>query len=322
MSNLNIKGIDISGYQLDLNHVAAKREGYEYCIIKVSESTSVMQSFETNYNKAKSANLKIGAYHFYRGGGVAEAQAFVSGLYGKQLDIYPFIDVESTWGYEDVKAFINYVESALGVPCGVYCNLSYAKELCKDALIASKPLWLAYYGASCPTNHGFNNLIGWQYTDKEYVAGVNTDKNYFSTGALINSSNSTVQESYDILKNGTEIKIRNGAYWGLGSGNPTNGQISEGWLNSLNSKRLKIAKRQINSGSDEYYIYYSENGQVAGCFWVPVNCVNEVVHHVVTAGDTTWEIAQKYGTTVESIVAMNIIGDGSNISPGMILRVK
>lgn len=322
MSNLNIKGIDISGYQLDLDHAAAKREGYEYCIVKVSEATSVMQSFEINYNKAKASGFKIGAYHFYRGGGLPEAQTFISGLYGKQLDIYPFIDIESTWGYEDVKTFINYVETSLGVPCGVYCNLSYAKELCKDSVIASKPLWLAYYGSSCPTNHGFNNLIGWQYTDKEYVAGVNTDKNYFSTRALINSSSSTLKQQYDILKDGTEIKIIPGAYWGLGYGNPSTGQISEGWLNSLNSKRLRIAKRQINNGSDEYYIYYSENGQVAGCFWVPVNSVQEVIHHLVVSGDTTWGIAQQYGTTVESIVKMNVIGDGSNITPGMILRVK
>lgn len=143
--------------------------------------------------------------------------------------------------------------------------------------------------------------------------------------ALYNTIETTLTSKYTILKDGTEIKIKPGAYWGLGKGNPTSGQISEEWLKNLNNSRLKVCHRAINNGSDEYYvgIYSQDFKTLKGTCWIPVNSVNEVIHHVVVSGDTVSELASQYGTTIESICALNpTIGDENIIHVNSILRVR
>jgi membrane-bound lytic murein transglycosylase D len=45
------------------------------------------------------------------------------------------------------------------------------------------------------------------------------------------------------------------------------------------------------------------------------------VYHVVTSGDTVWEIAQKYNVSVNEILKWNNLSRTSRIQPGQKLKV-
>ena len=57
-------GIDVSMWQGEIDLEKAKKEGVEFVIIKATESKFIDPMFERNYNAAKKAGLKVGAYMY------------------------------------------------------------------------------------------------------------------------------------------------------------------------------------------------------------------------------------------------------------------
>ena len=47
----------------------------------------------------------------------------------------------------------------------------------------------------------------------------------------------------------------------------------------------------------------------------------KMLPHTVTRGETLWEIAKQYGVSVNNIMAMNGMKDGSRIRPGQKLKI-
>ena len=323
-----MKGIDISSYQgnnIDFN--AVKADGIDAVIVKATEDTAYTNMyFDSQTQGTLNAGLKLGFYHFFRGNGIAEADYFCNVIepYKDRMEIKPVIDVEVPLNdiNNQVLAFINRVKERLGLDCLIYSGAYFVGDNLTDTRLLSYGLWVAHYYVATPSMRGiWNSYVGHQYSSTGSVSGIsgNVDMNVFFDEVLIK------REPLKILDNGTEVKINKGAYWGLGDGNPSQGQISDGWLENLNKSRLRIAKRAINKGSDEYYIaiYSQDFKKLTGCCWIPVNQVKEVIHHVVKNGDTVWAIAQRYKTSIDAICKFNpTIGDGSLIEPGMILRVQ
>ena len=328
-----MKGIDISSYQgNNINFNSVKADGIEAVIVKATESTTYTNMyFDSHTQGVINAGLKLGFYHFFRGNGIAEADYFCNTIapYKDKMTIKPVIDVEVLVAdiNNQVLAFINRVKERLGVDCAIYSGAYFAGDYLTDNRLTQYAFWIAHYGVASNqvAKRGIwsnIDIAGHQYSSEGSVSGIsgNVDMNVLYDSMVISSRPST----YEIFKNGTEVKIKRGAYWGLGKGNPTSGPIDDGWLNSLNNSRLIITNRAINHGSDEYYIgiYDQPIKTLIGACWIPVNQVSEVIHYVVQTGDTVWGIAQRFGTTVDAIVKQNVIGDGSLIKPGMILRVK
>ena len=62
-----IVGIDVSAHNGDIDFQKVKDDGYSFVIIKASEGVSHHDSkFDINYDNARNAGLKVGAYHFFR----------------------------------------------------------------------------------------------------------------------------------------------------------------------------------------------------------------------------------------------------------------
>lgn len=54
---------------------------------------------------------------------------------------------------------------------------------------------------------------------------------------------------------------------------------------------------------------------------IPVDDETPINSYVVRPGDTLWTIAQRYGTTVENLLALNNLQNPNAIYPGQILNI-
>ena len=306
-----LKGIDISHWQkgIDLGAIDV-----DFVIIKATEGngyTDVM--CDTFYQKAKSLGKKLGVYHFARPdlGNTAEAEAdwFIKETLGYHKEAMLVLDWESgdltnvAWA----KAWLDRVYSKTGVKPVIYMSASVMHGADWSSVVnADYGLWVANYGTNDGTAQEsvFNRYplkywsfyALWQYTSKGRLNGYNgnLDLNYFSgdgtawdkyAGGSPSSSNvKPVEKSIDELAQ----EVIAGKY---GNG--------EDRKNALGSRYDEVQAR-VN--------------EILG--------INQVEYYIVQSGDNLTKIANRYGTTVNQLVAWNNIANANLIYPGQKLRVK
>ena len=62
-----ISGIDVSAHNGDIDFIKIAQSGIDFVFIKATEGATFKDSrFHDNYNNARKARLKVGAYHFFR----------------------------------------------------------------------------------------------------------------------------------------------------------------------------------------------------------------------------------------------------------------
>lgn len=87
---MQMKGIDVSSYQGDIDFEQVKSAGIDFVIIKAGEWNHTVDKFEENYAAAKAAGLHIGFYWYCDGKTISEieqeADACIKALEGKQFD--------------------------------------------------------------------------------------------------------------------------------------------------------------------------------------------------------------------------------------------
>lgn len=170
-TNTMLKGIDVSGWQGEIDFIKVKESGVDFVIIKAGEGTSTVESWETNYTKAKAAGLDVGAYWFTNAetlnDGKIEARAFIEALKGKQLEFPVFFDMEESRQFDRGKEFCTrLVESFCGelenanYYAGVYCSTNWFTGYVDDSVRVKRPAWIADYRGNCY----FKGAAGmWQY---------------------------------------------------------------------------------------------------------------------------------------------------------------
>ena len=63
----NLKGIDVSNWQGNINFKSVKNERIEVVYIKATEGDYFKDSYaKQNYERAKAEGLKVGFYHFFK----------------------------------------------------------------------------------------------------------------------------------------------------------------------------------------------------------------------------------------------------------------
>ena len=101
-----ILGIDVSAHNGDIDFNKVKADGYTFVYIKASEGEDYHDSkFLTNYENARKAGLKVGAYHFFRKktDGLNQAKNFLEMVAGRNLDLPLVVDVEDWSNDEQIK---------------------------------------------------------------------------------------------------------------------------------------------------------------------------------------------------------------------------
>lgn len=306
-----LKGIDISHHQkgIDLGAIDT-----DFIICKATEGNGYTDEMcDTFYQKAKSLGKKLGVYHFARPdlGNTAEAEAdwFVKETKGYHKEAILVLDWESgdlsnvAWA----KAWLDRVYNKTGVKPLIYMSASVMREHDWSSVVnADYGLWVANYGTNDGTAQesvfnryplkGWSFYALWQYTSTGKLNGYNgnLDLNYFSGdenawdkyagGSPSNSTSNPVEKSVDELAQ----EVIAGKY-----GNGEN------------------RKKALGNRYDEVQAKVNE---ILG--------VNRAEYYTVVSGDNLTKIANKYGTTVNQLVAWNNISNPNLIYAGQKLRVR
>jgi GH25 family lysozyme M1 (1,4-beta-N-acetylmuramidase) len=180
-----MKGIDLSGWQTNVDYMKLKANGIEFAILRCGYGRHAGQKdieFETHYRGCKYAGIKIGAYLYSYASTVEGARAELKNcldfIYGKSFDLPIFYDLEDekTTGKasretitEMAKIFCEGIKNA-GYNAGVYANLYWFTSKMNVSELEKYNIWLAQWGVSKPTA-SFKYDI-WQYTSKGQVDGI------------------------------------------------------------------------------------------------------------------------------------------------------
>ncbi len=189
-------GIDVSGWQGQIDWGAVQRSGRQFSFAKATEgATFVDRSFAANRAGMARAGLVLrGFYHFARpdrNGPAAEAEHFLRTVGSLGPGEVAVLDLEvgsrlpglGDWAAE----WLGRVHQATGRLPLIYSFESYLAEN-PTSRLTQYPLWIASWGADngvvpgeLPKIDRWSKWTFWQYTSKARVPGVSTvvDDNLF-----------------------------------------------------------------------------------------------------------------------------------------------
>lgn len=152
----------------------------KWVYLKATEGTSwTDEAFLSNYNNAKAAGLKVGAYHFMSVKSSAQAQAnhFLETIRDLDLDLIPVIDIECIGDYtpqqlvDSAKVILDAVESLYSCKPMIYASENYFNRyLGKD--FENYPRWVAKYSSQAP-EIGVDYTM-WQVSEKGILPGLDS----------------------------------------------------------------------------------------------------------------------------------------------------
>ena len=193
------RGIDVSGFQKEIDWAAVKKSGQaEFAIIRagttLNDDTETFYNdarFEQNYEGAKNAGIKIGLYYYCgattQNGFINCANELIEYLDGKKAEYPVYIDVEASQAQMNMgKAVLTeYLMSALkiiknaGYKAGVYASQSwFTSYIDKSALqSAGYEIWQARWPSATsavdPSGYDESAECGiWQYSSKGSISGI------------------------------------------------------------------------------------------------------------------------------------------------------
>ena len=185
------KCIDVSTWQGSIDFNKVKSAGYDYVIIRAGygkEKSQKDNMFETNYKKAKSAGLKVGAYWFSYAmspsTATAEADACLSCIKGKKFELPVYYDMEyqpamSTSNSNYTKMAVNFCNKlkSNGFKSGVYSSASVYDYLLNRKTLKNNGI--SIWNAEWYTKPSITCDV-WQYSDNGRINGISTnvDLNY------------------------------------------------------------------------------------------------------------------------------------------------
>lgn len=203
----SVFGIDVSRYQsrIDWKRVKAFRSGSfstSFVFIKATEGTSYVDPlFFGNWKGAREQGIPRGAYHYFKPGRNAEAQAnhFCRNVSMKKGDLPPVLDIEEMpVGYSkakltnDVLVWLRIVKRHFGIKPIVYTGAVFYEKYIAGTAVANYPLWVAHYYEERPAT--FARWTFWQFSDKAQIDGIEgpVDANVFN-GSLGGLNQLTLQ---------------------------------------------------------------------------------------------------------------------------------
>ena len=183
-----VAGIDVSKHNGDIDFEQVSDDDYQFVFIKASEGKTYKDdAFERNYEQAREAGLKVGAYHFFRKNRTAREQAdnLLAAIRGKHLDLPLVIDLEDDWGNGATvsrQTAIDRVMEMIDILAGkgyrvmIYTNLDGYEKYYKD-MLGDHDLWLCSFTSPDMLSHLPHRIQ--QFSHEGTVSGIdgNVDLN-------------------------------------------------------------------------------------------------------------------------------------------------
>ena len=187
-----IAGIDVSYHQKTIDWQKVADSGIEFAMIRVGYrgyETGILnpdEKREENYQGAKAAGLKVGAYFFSQAvtveEAIAEAQYTLEAIKDWELDMPVVFDWEQKKEGRTLNldarivtdgaiAFCDLVKEA-GYEPMVYFNPHHARRFFHLIELEDYSFWLAYYTDRMEYDY---KVEMWQYTNSGSVPGIETD---------------------------------------------------------------------------------------------------------------------------------------------------
>ncbi|QIZ98891.1 cell wall-binding repeat-containing protein [Leifsonia sp. PS1209] len=184
-----VRGLDVSGWQTNINWNQVWADGGRFAYIKATEDLDYKSSqFSTQYSGAYNVGIIRGAYHFATpntSSGAAQARFFVQNGGGWSADgrtLPPLLDIEfnpyggsnTCWGLSApqmvawVADFVNTVTAMTGIAPAIYTNTNWW-NLCTggSAAFGAYPLFVANYSniSTPPLPPGWGSYTIWQFAN-------------------------------------------------------------------------------------------------------------------------------------------------------------
>ena len=169
ISSITFEGIDVSAWQGTINWPEVAKSKY-FAIIRAGTGSSNIDTYwESNYSKAKSAGVKVGAYWYSYAKSDSdarnEAKTFLKALSGKKLEWPVYYDIEEKSIFNSgitnsiAKTFCDIMESN-HYYCGIYSSTATFNSYFNADIKTRYTIWLAHWDVVRPTYGGAYDL--WQ----------------------------------------------------------------------------------------------------------------------------------------------------------------
>lgn len=319
----NVFGIDVSFWQGNFNFNQAKNEGVKFAILRGAYNLSKDTKFEEYYRNAKAVGLDVGVYHYTMAITVKEAieeAKFLEAnvLAGKQFDLPVYFDIEDqvhknlsrAQASAVTRAYLEYLESR-GYFVGVYSSKSFIDNYLEEDIKKEYAMWVAQWNTEC-TYQGQYGM--WQFGG---------ETNYLRSTKI---NGQTVDQNYMLVDYPSIIKSKGNNGYGAGTSNikPQESVRTETYTVVSGDNLSSIAARfgttvqeicGLNNISNPNLIYPGQVLKLSGG-------ANNTINYVVKSGDNLSNIAAKYGTTWQSIAALNELSNPGLIYPGQNLKIR
>lgn len=194
------QGIDVSKWQKGLDFNLAKKQGYDFCIVRAGRTGSngrpiMDELFYENINKAKDAGLDLGIYFYSLATDAVTAHReaewinhlLTTDLCNTHLKAGVWLDVEDPRQASlspakltsVVMAAINRLNS-YGVYVGIYSSYNFlTHNLILKNFPDYVPIWVAQYGQTNQLKKMYprRQIPCWQFSDKGKIGKFQVDLN-------------------------------------------------------------------------------------------------------------------------------------------------
>ena len=181
-----VHGVDVSRWQGEIDWAKLRTQGANFAYIKATDGGDHLDPmFKTNWNRAKAAGLKRGAYHFFYWCRVASEQAdwFIRNVPRDPDALPPVIDVE--WNgdsrckqrisrarvLEKMQVFIDKIERHYGQRPIIYTAPDFYKDNLQGEFL-DYPFWLRAVAQHPSKVYPGRKWVFWQYSGSGLSHGV------------------------------------------------------------------------------------------------------------------------------------------------------
>ncbi len=334
----HMSGLDVSVYQGDINFDEVKNAGISAVYIRAGYGNTITDSrFEENHTKAEAAGIDFGFYYFVTATTEEEAKSqatrFANLISGINYTMRPAMDFETfgSLSKEEINAvgiaFLEELYSQTGVLPVVYTDANNVENTWTSEF-SKYPLWVAAYEGlenpeeyTLPENDVWSSWVGYQYTDDEKVNGIdgNVDGDVFMSGVLLSSDETDSVTNKDPKDDPISVDphpVTRTLLYVVQSGD-TLWEIAEKYDATVSELAA------YNNISNPNLIYPGEEIHIPQAATSETSTVQPTtIRYIVQSGDTLWDIAQTYKTTVNAIATFNNIVNPDLIYPNQVLLIQ